>query len=85
NLPDFKAVIDPQVAHIALGEPKGVPVGQYSEEVFTKLGILVSGPVTTPPHARQLSCRMIPPRRQESYVSPRRLSVLPTKNHEGPV
>ena len=30
NLPDFKAVLDPQ----------GVPVGQYSEEVFTKLGIL---------------------------------------------
>lgn len=40
NLPDFKAVLDPQVAHIALGEPKGVPVGQYSEEVFAKLGIL---------------------------------------------
>ena len=40
NLPDFKAVLDPAVEHIALGEPKGVPVGQYSEEVFTKLGIL---------------------------------------------
>ena len=40
NLPDFKAVLDPEVKHIALGEPKGVPVGQYSEEVFTKLGIL---------------------------------------------
>ena len=40
SLPDFMAVLDPQVAHIALGEPKGVPVGQYSEEVFTKLGIL---------------------------------------------
>ena len=40
SLPDFKAVLDPQVTHIALGEPKGVPVGQYSEEVFTKLGIL---------------------------------------------
>lgn len=40
NLPDFKAVLDPAVKHIALGEPKGVPVGQYSEEVFTKLGIL---------------------------------------------
>lgn len=40
NLPDFKAVLDPAIAHIALGEPKGVPVGQYSEEVFTKLGIL---------------------------------------------
>ena len=40
NLPDFKAVLDPAVKHIALGEPKGVAVGQYSEEVFTKLGIL---------------------------------------------
>ena len=40
NLPDFKAVLDPQVAHIALGEPKGVPVGQYTEEILTKLGIL---------------------------------------------
>ena len=40
NLPDFKAVLAPEVKHIALGEPKGVPVGQYSEEVFTKLGIL---------------------------------------------
>ena len=40
NLPDFKAVLDPKIKHIALGEPKGVPVGQYSEEVFTKLGIL---------------------------------------------
>jgi len=40
NLPDFKAVLSPEVKHIALGEPKGVPVGQYSEEVFTKLGIL---------------------------------------------
>ena len=40
NLPDFKAVLDPAVEHIALGEPKGVPGGQYSEEVFTKLGIL---------------------------------------------
>ena len=40
NLPDFKAVLDPEIKHIALGEPKGVPVGQYSEEVFTKLGIL---------------------------------------------
>lgn len=25
---------------IALGEPKGVPVGQYSEEIFTSLGLL---------------------------------------------
>ena len=28
------------IQHIALGEPKGVPVGQYSEEIFTNLGIL---------------------------------------------
>ena len=33
NLPDFKAVLSPEIKHIALGEPKG-------EEVFTKLGIL---------------------------------------------
>ena len=26
--------------HIALGEPKGVPVGQYAEQIFTKLNIL---------------------------------------------
>ena len=45
--------------------------------------ILVSGPVTTLPHARRLSCGMIPPRNQESYVFPRRPSVLPTKNREG--
>lgn len=29
-----------KVKTIALGEPKGVPVGQYSEEIFTSLGIL---------------------------------------------
>ena len=28
---------------------------------------------------------MTPPRRQESYASPRRPSVLPTKNREGPI
>lgn len=28
------------VKHIALGEPKGVPVGQYSEEILTALNLL---------------------------------------------
>ncbi len=37
---DFKQLTNGDIQHIALGEPKGVPVGQYSEEVFTKLGIL---------------------------------------------
>lgn len=40
DLADFSQVTAPEIKHIALGEPKGVPVGQYSEEVFTKLGIL---------------------------------------------
>lgn len=40
DLADFHQVTVPEIRHIALGEPKGVPVGQYSEEVFTKLGIL---------------------------------------------
>ncbi|SFT50011.1 molybdate transport system substrate-binding protein [Selenomonas sp. GACV-9] len=40
DLADFRQVTDSSIKHIALGEPKGVPVGQYSEEVFTKLGIL---------------------------------------------
>lgn len=39
-LADFGSVLDPAVQHIALGEPKGVPVGQYSEEIFRALGIL---------------------------------------------
>lgn len=29
-----------KVKTIALGEPQGVPVGQYSEEIFTSLGLL---------------------------------------------
>lgn len=33
-------IANAQVTKIALGEPKGVPVGQYSEEIFTKLNIL---------------------------------------------
>jgi molybdate transport system substrate-binding protein len=40
NLQDFKELTGADIQHIALGEPKGVPVGQYAEEVFTSLGIL---------------------------------------------
>ena len=41
-LQDFKQLTEADVQHIALGEPKGVPVGQYAEEVFTHMGILES-------------------------------------------
>lgn len=40
---DLKAFADftrPELKHIALGEPKGVPVGQYAEEILTHLNIL---------------------------------------------
>jgi len=37
---DFKDLTSDKVKHIGLGEPKGVPVGQYAEEVLTKLGLL---------------------------------------------
>ena len=40
KLTDFNQLTGTAIQHIALGEPKGVPVGQYSEEVFTKMGIL---------------------------------------------
>ena len=40
DIKDFKQLTDASIQHIALGEPKGVPVGQYSEEVLTKMGIL---------------------------------------------
>lgn len=36
----FEDLTGADVVHVALGEPKGVPVGQYSEEILTKLGIL---------------------------------------------
>ena len=36
----FEDITGADVVHVALGEPKGVPVGQYSEEILTKLGIL---------------------------------------------
>lgn len=38
-LDSFEAVTDEAVKQIALGDPAGVPVGQYSEAVFTYLGI----------------------------------------------
>lgn len=37
---DFKDLTSDKVKHIGLGEPKGVPVGQYAEEVLTKLQLL---------------------------------------------
>jgi molybdate transport system substrate-binding protein len=40
GISDFKDAADNKIVKIALGEPKTVPVGQYSEEVFTSLNIL---------------------------------------------
>ncbi len=40
DIKSFEDLADPEIAHVALGEPKGVPVGQYSEEILTKLGLL---------------------------------------------
>jgi len=40
NIKSFADVNTSKVAKIALGEPKSVPVGQYSEEVFTYLKCL---------------------------------------------
>ena len=40
NISSFDDVATDKVSKVALGEPKGVPVGQYSEEIFTKLNIL---------------------------------------------
>ncbi|MFV0635359.1 molybdate ABC transporter substrate-binding protein [Mitsuokella sp. WILCCON 0060] len=40
DITSFDQLTSGQLQHIALGEPKGVPVGQYSEEILTKLGIL---------------------------------------------
>ena len=37
---NFKDLATDKVKKIALGEPKTVPVGQYSEEILTTLGIL---------------------------------------------
>ena len=40
NLTSFEDLTRSDLQHIALGEPKGVPVGQYTEEILNKLGIL---------------------------------------------
>jgi len=40
GISDFKDVTRDKIKNIALGEPKTVPVGQYSEELFTSLSIL---------------------------------------------
>ncbi|MEG3906773.1 molybdate ABC transporter substrate-binding protein [Microcoleus sp. w2-18bC1] len=38
-LSDFKQLIDARIKKIAIGEPKSVPVGQYAQEMLTKLGL----------------------------------------------
>lgn len=40
NIKNFSDLTNENIQHIALGEPKGVPVGQYSEEIFKNFGIL---------------------------------------------
>ena len=40
DIKDFNDLTRADIQHIALGEPKGVPVGQYTEEILTKLNIL---------------------------------------------
>lgn len=40
DIASYEDVASDKVEKIALGEPKGVPVGQYSEEIFTALNIL---------------------------------------------
>ena len=40
SLTDFRQLMAEDIRYIALGEPKGVPAGQYAEEVFAHLGIL---------------------------------------------
>lgn len=40
EIKSFEDVATDKVSTVALGEPKSVPVGQYSEEIFTSLGIL---------------------------------------------
>ena len=37
---NFKDLLNPNVKKIALGEPTTVPVGEYSEEIFTSLNML---------------------------------------------
>jgi molybdate transport system substrate-binding protein len=38
-LSDFKQLTDTRIKKIAIGEPKSVPVGQYAQEMLTKLGL----------------------------------------------
>lgn len=40
DIKSFENLTRSDIQHVALGEPKGVPVGQYTEEVLKKLGIL---------------------------------------------
>jgi molybdate transport system substrate-binding protein len=40
GITSFEDAATDKVSKIALGEPASVPVGQYSEEIFTSLGIL---------------------------------------------
>ena len=40
GLSSFNDLTRPELKHIALGEPRGVPVGQYTEEILAQLGIL---------------------------------------------
>ena len=40
NLSSFEDLTRDDIKQVALGEPKGVPVGQYTEEILTKLNIL---------------------------------------------
>lgn len=40
DIKSFEDAASDKVSKIALGDPASVPVGQYSEEVFTSLGIL---------------------------------------------
>lgn len=40
EIKSFEDIATDKVLKIALGEPNSVPVGQYSEEIFTSLGIL---------------------------------------------
>jgi molybdate transport system substrate-binding protein len=35
----FKDLLNPNVKHVALGEPTSVPAGQYAQQVLNKLGI----------------------------------------------
>jgi molybdate transport system substrate-binding protein len=40
KIANFNDLIEDKAEHIAIGEPKSVPAGQYAEEVFAKLDIL---------------------------------------------